>query len=44
VAPLTAQRMYAFFALLRERVRTARVFAAAGRDYALFRALYHAGL
>jgi integrase/recombinase XerD len=42
--PPTPQRMDAFFAFLRERVATARVFAAAGRDYALFRTLYHAGL
>ena len=33
-----------FFAFLRQRVATARVFAAAGRDYALYRTLYHAGL
>jgi site-specific recombinase XerD len=44
VAPPTAQRMDAFFAFLRDRIATARVFAAAGRDYALFRTLYHAGL
>ncbi len=42
--PPTPQRMDAFFAFLRERIATARVFAAAGRDYALFRTLYHAGL
>lgn len=42
--PPTPQRMEAFFGFLRERVATARVFAAAGRDYALFRTLYHAGL
>ncbi len=42
--PPTPQRMEAFFAFLRERVATARVFGAAGRDYALFRTLYHAGL
>lgn len=42
--PPTPQRMETFFAFLRERVATARVFAAAGRDYALFRTLYHAGL
>ncbi|WP_236054840.1 hypothetical protein [Mycobacterium sp. SM1] len=43
VAPPTSQRMDAFFAFLRERITTARVFAAAGCDYALFRTLYHAG-
>lgn len=42
--PPTPQRMDAFFSFLRERIATARVFAAAGRDYALFRTLYHAGL
>lgn len=42
--PPTPQRMETFFAFLRERVAIARVFAAAGRDYALFRTLYHAGL
>jgi len=42
--PPTTQRMDAFFAFLRDRIATARVFAAAGRDYALFRTLYHAGL
>jgi site-specific recombinase XerD len=42
--PPTPQRVDAFFAFLRERIATARVFAAAGRDYALFRTLYHAGL
>ncbi len=42
--PPTAQRMDGFFAFLRARIATARVFAAAGRDYALFRTLYHAGL
>ena len=36
--------MEGFFAFLRQRVATARVFAAAGRDYALYRTLYHAGL
>jgi site-specific recombinase XerD len=42
--PPTAQRIETFFAFLRDRIATARVFAAAGRDYALFRTLYHAGL
>jgi site-specific recombinase XerD len=44
LAPPTPARLEAFFAFLRERVGTARVFAAAGRDYALYRSLYHAGL
>jgi site-specific recombinase XerD len=42
--PPTPQRMDAFFGFLRDRIATARVFTAAGRDYALFRTLYHAGL
>jgi len=42
--PPTTQRMDAFVAFLRDRIATARVFAAAGRDYALFRTLCHAGL
>jgi len=42
--PPTAARVEGFFAFLRQRVATARVFAAAGRDYALYRTLYHAGL
>ena len=42
--PPTAHRLDEFCAFLRERVGSARVFAAAGRDYALFRTLYHAGL
>lgn len=42
--PPTPQRMDALFSFLRERIATARVFAAAGRAYALFRTLYHAGL
>jgi site-specific recombinase XerD len=43
-APPTPERMEEFFAFLRERVATARKFGPAGRDYALFRTLYHAGL
>ena len=42
--PPTPQRMQTFFAFLRERVATARVFVSAGRDYALFCTLHHAGL
>jgi integrase/recombinase XerD len=43
-APPTPQRMEDFFAFLRDRVATARKFGPAGRDYALFRMLYHGGL
>ncbi len=42
--PPTPQRLDVFFGFLRERIATARVFGAAGRDYALLRTLYHAGL
>lgn len=42
--PPTTERMDAFFAFLRDRVATARKFATAGRDYALYRTLYHAWL
>lgn len=42
--PPTPERMAVFFEFLRERVATARKFGAAGRDYALFRTLYHCGL
>ena len=42
--PPTPERMEAFFDFLRERVATARKFTTAGRDYALFRTLYHGGL
>lgn len=43
-APPTPERMEEFFAFLRDRVATARKFAPAGRDYALFRTLYQAGV
>ena len=36
--------MEEFFEFLRERIATARKFGPAGRDYALFRTLYHCGL
>jgi integrase/recombinase XerD len=42
--PPTPERMEEFFEFLRDRIATARKFATAGRDYALFRTLYHAGL
>lgn len=43
-APPTPERLEGFFGFLRDRIATARKFAPAGRDYALFRTLYHAGL
>lgn len=42
--PPTPQRLEDFFAFLRARVATARKYAPAARDYAMFRTLYHAGL
>ncbi len=42
--PPTVERMDAFFDFLRERIGTARKYAPAARDYALFRTLFHAGL
>jgi len=44
LAPPSPQRMEEFFDFLKERVAGARKYAAAGRDYALFRTLYLAGL
>jgi site-specific recombinase XerD len=43
-APPSPQRMEEFFDFLKERIAGARKYAVAGRDYALFRALYLAGL
>lgn len=43
VAPPSPQRMEEFFDFLKERVAGARKYAAAGRDYAMFRTLYLAG-
>ena len=43
-APPSPQRMEEFFDFLKERVAGARKYAAAGRDYAMFRTLYLAGL
>jgi len=43
-APPTPERMEEFFAFLRDRIATSRKFGTAGRDYALFRTLYHAGV
>ena len=42
--PPTVERCEAFFAFLRERLQSARKWAPAARDYALFRTLFHAGL
>jgi site-specific recombinase XerD len=42
--PPTPERVGAFFDFLRGRIATARKYAPAARDYALFRTLYHAGL
>jgi site-specific recombinase XerD len=43
-APPTPERMEAFFDFLKDRIASARKYGSAGRDYALFRTLYHAGL
>jgi len=43
-APPTPERMEDFFGFLRDRIATSRKFGPAGRDYALYRTLYHAGL
>src|SRR5258708_30673826 len=43
-APPAAERLAEFFEFLRGRVATARKFGPAGRDYGLYRTLYHAGL
>jgi integrase/recombinase XerD len=43
-APPSPERMDEFFGFLRDRIATARKFGPAGRDYALYRTLYHAGL
>ena len=42
--PPAPDRLEEFFGFLRERIASARKYAAAGRDYALFRTLYLAGL
>lgn len=44
LAPPSPQRMEEFFDFLKDRVAGAHKYAAAGRDYALFRTLYLAGL
>jgi len=42
--PPVPERVSEFFEFLRTRIATARKYAPAARDYALFRTLYHAGL
>lgn len=42
--PPTAERVDEFFGFMKSRIATARKYAPAARDYALFRTLYHAGL
>src|SRR5919197_4376971 len=44
VPPPTPERLAGFFDFLKARIATARKYAPAARDYALFRTLYHAGL
>lgn len=43
-APPTPERVAGFFEFLKHRIATARKYAPAARDYAVFRTLYHAGL
>ncbi len=42
--PPVPERVAEFFGFLRDRVATARKYAPAARDYALFRTLYHGGI
>lgn len=42
--PPAPERVVGFFEFLKGRIATARKYAPAARDYALFRTLYHAGL
>ena len=42
--PPAPERIVEFFGFLRARIGTARKYAPAARDYALFRTLYHAGI
>ncbi len=42
--PPSPERVSEFFEFLKTRIATARKYAPAARDYALFRTLYHAGL
>jgi integrase/recombinase XerD len=42
--PPTPERVAEFFDFMKSRIATARKYAPAARDYALFRTLYHGGL
>ena len=42
--PPTPERVAEFFEFMKARIATARKYAPAARDYALFRTLYHGGL
>jgi site-specific recombinase XerD len=42
--PPRPERLEEFFAFLREQIATSRKYGTAGRDYVLFRTLYHAGV
>jgi site-specific recombinase XerD len=42
--PPSPERVSVFFEFLKHRIGTARKYAPAARDYAVFRTLYHAGL
>lgn len=44
VPPPTPERVTQFFDFLKTRIATARKYAPAARDYALFRTIYHCGL
>jgi integrase/recombinase XerD len=44
IPPPAPERLAEFFEFLKGRIATARKYAPAARDYALFRTLYHAGL
>lgn len=44
LAPPTPERVAEFFEFMKARIATARKYAPAARDYALFRTLYHGGL
>ncbi len=43
-APPTVERLDEFFEFMRGQIATARKYGTAGRDYTIFRTLYHAGL